>query len=537
MPCRRPCSPGARRAVVDHALRILTPGGHRRLRRRGDRRGAAGHRPTGLATALERQARVARQAAHDSARCSSRRGPPLRPTDRAAAPAPPRGLTGRRPKIEESGAQTSVARSPAAPGGPELLAGGAPARREARPRGARRPAGGASTRRRCLTSTGAAARLHGARAEGGYDLRVRARPAVQRAHRRRESAIIDVHGTDPTGRVPARPARPGPVAHRSRRRTTGGGTPAGGPGGGAASWRDRLILTLLASGASDAVIARQSGVSQRTVERRVRALMDRLGAATRFQAGVQASAAAGSETPAPRRLARRPSPRGERRTCPGVGLDSCIRAPQRRAPEPVFLHARSRRSSDRFGPADRRAPATPGRRRARDRRRAGPRRPGLRGAGQGRRPRRLRRGRRPRPRPHRPRRRRPRRGAHRAVRARRPGVPRRPAPQRPRDASTRAWSSAASTSTTRRADGDGAAEREVRYIGRLGVRDDDYEPLVIDWRAPAAAAVLPGHPGRADGRAAPPRAALQGRRRRRRSRTTSWSPRRPTTSSSSATAR
>ncbi|MGB3686621.1 MAG: AAA family ATPase [Ornithinimicrobium sp.] len=29
--------------------------------------------------------------------------------------------------------------------------------------------------------------------------------------------------------------------------------------------------------------------------------------------------------------------------------------------------------------------------------------------------------------------------------------------------------------------------RHVRYIGRLGVRDDDYEPLVIDWRAPAAA--------------------------------------------------
>jgi DNA helicase IV len=32
-----------------------------------------------------------------------------------------------------------------------------------------------------------------------------------------------------------------------------------------------------------------------------------------------------------------------------------------------------------------------------------------------------------------------------------------------------------------------SAEREVRYIGRLGVRDDEYEPLVIDWRAPAAA--------------------------------------------------
>ena len=46
----------------------------------------------------------------------------------------------------------------------------------------------------------------------------------------------------------------------------------------------------------------------------------------------------------------------------------------------------------------------------------------------------------------------------------------------------------------READEDGASagpvpdDREVRYIGRLGVRDDDYEPLVIDWRAPAASA-------------------------------------------------
>jgi DNA helicase IV len=29
---------------------------------------------------------------------------------------------------------------------------------------------------------------------------------------------------------------------------------------------------------------------------------------------------------------------------------------------------------------------------------------------------------------------------------------------------------------------------EVRHIGRLGMRDEDYEPLVIDWRAPGAAA-------------------------------------------------
>src|ERR687894_418495 len=27
---------------------------------------------------------------------------------------------------------------------------------------------------------------------------------------------------------------------------------------------------------------------------------------------------------------------------------------------------------------------------------------------------------------------------------------------------------------------------EVRYVGRIGVRDAEYEPLVVDWRAPAA---------------------------------------------------
>jgi DNA helicase IV len=36
-------------------------------------------------------------------------------------------------------------------------------------------------------------------------------------------------------------------------------------------------------------------------------------------------------------------------------------------------------------------------------------------------------------------------------------------------------------------DTSGPADRETRYVGRLGVRDDEYEPLVIDWRAPAAA--------------------------------------------------
>ena len=67
------------------------------------------------------------------------------------------------------------------------------------------------------------------------------------------------------------------------------GTPAGRARTAGLDRRDTAILTLLAAGASDATIARQSGISQRTVERRVRALMDQLGAGTRFQAGVQAA--------------------------------------------------------------------------------------------------------------------------------------------------------------------------------------------------------------------------------------------------------
>jgi DNA-binding CsgD family transcriptional regulator len=52
--------------------------------------------------------------------------------------------------------------------------------------------------------------------------------------------------------------------------------------------RDAAILRLMTAGSPDASIARQLGVSQRTVERRIRSLMDRLGSRTRFQAGVQA---------------------------------------------------------------------------------------------------------------------------------------------------------------------------------------------------------------------------------------------------------
>ena len=66
------------------------------------------------------------------------------------------------------------------------------------------------------------------------------------------------------------------------------GAPLHRAGRSASDRRDQTILGLLAAGATDATIARQTGVSQRTVERRVRALMDQVGAGTRFQAGVQA---------------------------------------------------------------------------------------------------------------------------------------------------------------------------------------------------------------------------------------------------------
>lgn len=52
---------------------------------------------------------------------------------------------------------------------------------------------------------------------------------------------------------------------------------------------DREILTMMASGATDDAIARRLNLSRRTVVRRVAKLLERLGAATRFQAGAQAA--------------------------------------------------------------------------------------------------------------------------------------------------------------------------------------------------------------------------------------------------------
>ncbi|MFB6900268.1 TrmB family transcriptional regulator [Streptomyces hydrogenans] len=69
------------------------------------------------------------------------------------------------------------------------------------------------------------------------------------------------------------------------------GTPLWGSGRAAEdiSEEDVRLLGFAAAGHTDEIIARRLGVNRRTVERRMRRLMDRLGARTRFQAGIQAA--------------------------------------------------------------------------------------------------------------------------------------------------------------------------------------------------------------------------------------------------------
>lgn len=59
------------------------------------------------------------------------------------------------------------------------------------------------------------------------------------------------------------------------------------------------LLTMLLTGMTDETIARRLGIGLRTVQRRVRALMDDLGADTRFQAGFQAARAGGAPSTCP----------------------------------------------------------------------------------------------------------------------------------------------------------------------------------------------------------------------------------------------
>ena len=74
------------------------------------------------------------------------------------------------------------------------------------------------------------------------------------------------------------------LADAGRASTTGGQTAPDD-----LSEADRQVLALLATGLTDERIAAHLGLGLRTVQRRVRGLMDRLGAGNRFQAGLQAA--------------------------------------------------------------------------------------------------------------------------------------------------------------------------------------------------------------------------------------------------------
>lgn len=67
-----------------------------------------------------------------------------------------------------------------------------------------------------------------------------------------------------------------------------------GPSDGEAETRDRTLLPLLAAGMKDEAIARQLGVSLRTVRRWIAGLMSDYGVVTRFQLGVAAARLAAS---------------------------------------------------------------------------------------------------------------------------------------------------------------------------------------------------------------------------------------------------
>jgi DNA-binding CsgD family transcriptional regulator len=65
--------------------------------------------------------------------------------------------------------------------------------------------------------------------------------------------------------------------------------PSSLPGGAEQEQRERELLKLLSAGFTDAAAATQLGISVRTVRRTVAAVMDRLGARSRFQAGAKAA--------------------------------------------------------------------------------------------------------------------------------------------------------------------------------------------------------------------------------------------------------
>jgi DNA-binding CsgD family transcriptional regulator len=97
-------------------------------------------------------------------------------------------------------------------------------------------------------------------------------------------ALIEVFESQWVHAMPVpRAGRPG-----VRAEVQDAGHEAPGESAGEARTVSEEVLTMLSAGMTDEAIARQLGVSARTVQRRISDLMDSLGSRNRFQAGVQA---------------------------------------------------------------------------------------------------------------------------------------------------------------------------------------------------------------------------------------------------------
>ncbi len=98
-------------------------------------------------------------------------------------------------------------------------------------------------------------------------------------------ALIEVFETQWARGMPV-PRAAGRTGSRTEAQESGRESAPDSPADGRMAWEG--LLTMLSAGMTDEAIARQLGVSARTVQRRISDLMESLGSRNRFQAGVQA---------------------------------------------------------------------------------------------------------------------------------------------------------------------------------------------------------------------------------------------------------
>jgi ATP/maltotriose-dependent transcriptional regulator MalT len=125
-------------------------------------------------------------------------------------------------------------------------------------------------------------------ARAGEQVRLMAQTLPQMAAFGTEVAMLSsTWGGGPRGRLLIRAPALVALVRELFEQLWKGATPLPQPGGHVGE--RQAVLELMMLGAKDESIARQLGVSLRTVRRRIADLMDELGAATRFQAGMEAA--------------------------------------------------------------------------------------------------------------------------------------------------------------------------------------------------------------------------------------------------------